>query len=182
MSDDPAARTPVNWDKLTAITAVLIGACAVGVSLYTAFLQRSQVQAQTWPWLQIWRSDDANVLYLSNRGVGPARIEDVKLRVDDREVASFGEALAIVLGHAPSGLQQSYFARRVLATNEDVRMLQLAGDDYKALQANRARMTLEICYCSVLGECYVLDERAEKESDYIRDVGGCPRDRRGSFH
>lgn len=184
MSDEPEPKTPFNCDKLTAITAVLIGACAVGVSLYTAFLQRALVQARTWPWqwLEIWRSDDANVLYLSNRRVGPARIEDVKLQVDGPEVARFDEVLSSLLSHPATGLQQTCFERRVLATNDDVRLLQLAGDDSSALQANRSRLTFEMCDHSVLADCHVLVERAEMEWDDIKGVGICPREQRDLIH
>ena len=40
-----------NWDALAAIIAALIGAFALVVSGYTAYLQRTQVRAQVWPYL-----------------------------------------------------------------------------------------------------------------------------------
>lgn len=174
-------RSSFDADRITALSAVFIGACAVAVSLYTAYLQRSQVEAQTWPFLQLWRSDDAHILYLSNRGVGPARIRDVHLRVDGEEASSFADALSRIAGKPVQPLHQSYFARRALAANEDVQMLELAADDYAALRASRHRMTLAICYCSVLNECYLLDENAEHEDDYVRSVRKCPVDSPGTF-
>ena len=69
----------IEWDRITAIMAVLIGACALAVSLYTAYLQNAQVRAQTWPYLQMWQSNVDRSYSISNRGVGPARIADVKL-------------------------------------------------------------------------------------------------------
>jgi hypothetical protein len=175
-------KPPFNWDKLTALMAVLIGACALGVSLYTAFLQRSQVEAQTWPFLQLWHSNGDFSYWLSNRGVGPARIVDAKVYVDDAQVENFEEAFGKLSGRKPADTRQSFFSRRVLAANEDVQMIQFKSlADYDVFQANGKRLTFQICYCSVLDDCYLLDERARSESEYITPVAACPVGTAGKF-
>jgi hypothetical protein len=175
-------KAPFNWDKLTALMAVLIGACALGVSLYTAFLQRSQVEAQTWPFLQLWHSNSDFSYSLSNRGVGPARIVDAKVFVDDAQVANFEQAFEKLSGRKPVDTRQSFFSRRVLAANEDVQMIQFKSQaDYDVFQANGKRLSFQICYCSVLDDCYLLDERARSESEYIRPVASCPVNGIGTF-
>lgn len=175
-------KPPFNWDKLTALMAVLIGACALGVSLYTAFLQRSQVEAQTWPFLQLWHSNGDFSYSLSNRGVGPARIVDAKVWVDDTQVGNFDEAFKKLSGRAPVDLKLSFFSRRVLAANEDVQMIQFKDQaDYDVFQANGKRLAFQICYCSVLNDCYLLDERARSEAEYIMPVAACPVGAPGAF-
>jgi hypothetical protein len=179
----PPRAARFEWDRITAIMAVLIGACALAVSAYTARLQHAQVSAQTWPFLQLWYSNVDNSFSLSNRGVGPARIADVKLRVDGKEVANFeamGEAL-FPGKPAPSSVQ-SFFARRVLAANEDVTMISyLSPEDFNAVIAERERVSFEICYCSVLDDCYRLNEDAPSEKDFITPVDACPVGEPGLF-
>lgn len=176
-----ASPREFNWDKITALSAVFIGACALLVSLYTAFLQRSQVRAQTWPFLQLWQTDEGRAFSVSNRGVGPARILDVKVRVDGAEVGTFIESFRKLSGHEPKGLKVSYFARRVLAANEDVRMATFDSDaEYQVFRDGRARMSFAICYCSLLNECYLIDERAAGQE--LRPVAACPVGDAGQFH
>src|SRR4249919_683849 len=175
-------KPPFNWDKLTAMMAVLIGACALGVSLYTAFLQRSQVEAQTWPFLQLWHSNADFSYSLSNRGVGPARIVDAKVWVDDKQVADFDEAFEKLSGRKPADLTLNFFSRRVLAANEDVKMIAFKNQaDYDVFQGNGKRLAFQICYCSVLKDCYLLDERAQSEQTYISPVAACPVGGFGKF-
>jgi hypothetical protein len=178
----PPARH-IQWDRITAVMAVLIGALALAVSAYTAYLQNAQVRAQTWPLLQLWHSSVHRTFSVSNRGVGPARVVDAKVYVDDQEVESFSEAFQRLSGRdkLPSSLQ-SYFARRVLAANEDVAMIQFETDaDFDVFMDNRDRIDFDLCYCSVLDDCYRIDERAPSEQEYVRPVPSCPVGSPGKF-
>ena len=179
----PSNPKRVEWDRITAIMAVLIGACALAVSFYTAKLQSAQVRAQTWPYLQMWQSNVDRSFSISNRGVGPARIADVKLWIDDDEVANFDQAIIKLSKQSgPMSTMQSYFARRVLTSNEDVKIIQFETDEqFNIFYKNRKRIAFQICYCSVLDECYLLDERAKSEQEYISSVSKCPIGRAGKF-
>jgi hypothetical protein len=180
-SDGPP-KAPFNWDKLTAIMAVMIGALALGVSWYTASLQNAQVKAQTWPYLQLWNSTAALSLSISNRGVGPAQIRDVRLTVDGRDVSSFGEAFEALSGRKLECAQQSYFSRRVLAANEDVTMIQFCNQaDFDVFATAGPRLVRMVCYCSLLDQCTLIDESAEDAALYQRSVDACPVGVAGSF-
>lgn len=187
MAQQPEAQPPkprFEWDRITALMAVLIGACALAVSLYTAYLQNAQVRAQTWPYLQMWQSNVDRSYSISNRGVGPARIADVKLRIDGKQVTGFDEAIRLLQPKKESVPSlQSYFARRVLAPNEDVRIIQFESDEhYNIFMENRDRIRFEVCYCSVLNECYLLDENARTEEENIKEVSQCPVGEPGKFN
>ncbi len=182
-ADASKASAQFQWDRITAIMAVLIGACALVVSLYTAVLQRAQVRAQTWPYLQLWQSNTDRSFSISNRGVGPARVVDVKIEIDKKEFASFDQIYQYLSKTSqPANSMQSYFAKRVLTANEDVKMIQFETDaDFAVFMQNRDRIKFKICYCSVLDECYVLDENAPNEAQYIRSVPQCPVGKPGIF-
>jgi hypothetical protein len=181
--ESPQPKRRIQWDRITALMAVLIGALALAVSIYTAYLQHAQVRAQTWPLLQLWQSTASRSFSVSNRGVGPARILDAKVFVDDREVESFEEAFKALSGSEdfPGGMQ-SYFARRVLAANEDVAMIQFETDaDFAVFMDGRSRIAFDLCYCSVLDDCYRINERASQEQDYLSSVLRCPVGEVGKF-
>ncbi len=173
----------IQWDRVTAVIAVLVGVLALAVSAYTAYLQHAQVRAQTWPLLQLWQSNSMRSFSLSNRGVGPARVIDAKVFLDDSEVEGFQQIFKALSGddRTPNSTQ-SYFVRRVLAANEDVTMIQFDEQaDYDLFASNRERIAFDICYCSVIDQCYRLNERAENESDYRAEVSTCSTDTPGKF-
>jgi hypothetical protein len=182
---DPGPEVPrrrFNWDMLAALMAVFVGVCALGVSLYTARLQRQQVEAQAWPYLQLWRSDAERRFNLSNRGIGPAQVRDLRVFVDGAEVESWGDAFARLAGRPLQCSRLSFISRRVLAANEDVAMLEFCNDaDFAAFDAGIARVQREFCYCSVLGDCWLLSERAATEDEYLRAVDRCPVGAPGRF-
>jgi hypothetical protein len=164
----------MNWDMLAALSAVFVGLCALGVSVYTARLQHQQIQAQAWPYLQLWRSDAARHFALSNRGVGPAQVRDMRVYVDGVEVASWSEAFERITGRGLECSRQSFVSRRVLAAGEDVLMVEFCNDpDFEAFVAGGQRLQREFCYCSVLDECWLASERAPSEAEFLRPVARC---------
>ncbi|HEU0209906.1 MAG TPA: hypothetical protein VFQ78_13130, partial [Candidatus Udaeobacter sp.] len=62
-------------------------------------MQRQQVRAAVWPILEFGTSNDPDIhLTLSNKGVGPAIIRRVIVKVDDRAVRKWDEAFDRMLG------------------------------------------------------------------------------------
>lgn len=180
-----AARTQrdgFRWDRLTALMATVVAVCALAVSFYTARLQNAQVKATTWPYLQLWKDDSARTFSISNRGVGPAQIRDAKMRVDGIEVDSFNVAFERLAGRPLDCAKTSYFARRVLAANEDVTMISLCNeDDYAVFARAGARLTREVCFCSLLDDCWRIDEANPNENAYLTAVDACPVGTAGVF-
>ena len=56
------------------------------VSAYTAYMQRQQVRAMVWPILEFDSSNAPIHFTLANKGVGPAIIRHVIVKVDDQPV------------------------------------------------------------------------------------------------
>src|SRR5436305_13070758 len=79
--------------------ATLVGLCALCVSAYTAYVQRQQVRAAVWPILEFDSSNAPDIHFtLANKGVGPAIIRNVIVRVDGQPVRNWKEALERTLG------------------------------------------------------------------------------------
>ncbi len=90
VAEEKATRGASRYD---AIIATLVGFCALCLSGYTAYVQRQQVRAAVWPILEFDTGNQPDIHFtLSNKGVGPAIIRHVIVRVDDQPVRNWKEA------------------------------------------------------------------------------------------
>ncbi|HEY6942310.1 hypothetical protein [Dokdonella sp.] len=177
MSERPRANeAPArNWDGLAAIIAALIGALALVVSGYTAYLQRTQVRAQVWPYLMLASYDTENSVKLLNKGVGPAIVKSVRVTVDGKPQRTWRDVVtALGLEHVP--LRTSTITDNVVSGGEVVPMLVIGDEDvyHRFRKVSALRSGIEICYCSTLEECWLYagddaDTRAAHEP-----VDSCP--------
>src|SRR5438046_1878347 len=81
--EDKEMRGASRYD---ALIATFVGLCALCVSGYTAYVQRQQVRAAVWPILEFDSGNGPIRFILANKGVGPAIIKHVIVRVDDHPV------------------------------------------------------------------------------------------------
>ena len=105
MANNQETRRASRYD---AIIATLVGLCALCVSAYTAHVQRQQVRAAVWPILEFDTSNAPDIHFtLANKGVGPAIIRHVIVRVDGQPVRNWKEALGRILGPGEHLLSES---------------------------------------------------------------------------
>jgi hypothetical protein len=155
--------------RYEAVIATLIGLLTVCVSAYTAYMQRQQVRAAVWPILQFDSSNAPDIHFtLGNKGVGPAIIRNVIVKVDDQSVRNWKEALEKILGSGEHLGSESDMSGYVFAAGESMTVFTPRDSNNNPLtfdksnpfwvQMNkeRFRITVEICYCSTLGECWTL--------------------------
>lgn len=165
--DEPAPETEVeprrrrDWDGLAAVIAALVGLLALLVSAYTANVQRQQVRAQVWTRLFFASSDSDRNLMVTNKGVGPARIESLSIYVDGKAQQDWDHVFAALGVAKPPQLLVSTVNGMVVAANERVTFLQFArAEDWNAFREHaESRVKLRTCYCSVLDECLLFDQR-----------------------
>jgi len=148
--------------------ATFIALLAVCVAGYTAYMQRQQVRAAVWPILEFDSSNGPIRFTLANKGVGPAIIKHVILKVDGQPVRNWAEVLEKILGPGYHPGEESDMSGRVFAAGEstsvftphDEAQKPIAFDKsnplWAKLDAGRGHVTVEICYCSTLGECWTL--------------------------
>jgi len=173
VNDAPAPRT--DWDRITAIAAVLIGLVAVGVAAYTAVLQREQIRAQVWPRVLFYNAGVAGEFHVANKGVGPAVIRSVRVTVDDKPVRNWGQVLT-QLGLKDPAQKYSSLSGLVMSPGDDVPYL-LPGDasQFVALRHEMGdRVKLTLCYCSALDECWNTRNYGESLDDAYQPVDRCP--------
>jgi hypothetical protein len=164
--DKPTTRGASRYD---AIIATLVGFCALCVSGYTAHVQRQQVRAAVWPILQFDSSNAPDIHFtLANKGVGPALIRHVIIKVDDQPVKNWREAMEKLLGPGEHLFSEADMNGYVLAPNESMAVVTARDPNnnplvfdksnplWVTMNKERFRVTAEICYCSTLGECWTL--------------------------
>jgi hypothetical protein len=150
------------------IIATFIALLAVGVAGYTAYMQRQQVRAAVWPILEFDSSNGPIRFTLANKGVGPAIIKHVILKVDNRPVKNWAEVLEKILGPGYHPGEESDMSGRVFAAGESIAVFtphdeaqnpipfDKSNPLWAKLDTDRSRVTVEICYWSTLGECWTL--------------------------
>lgn len=159
------------------VIVTLIGVSALFVSGYTAYVQRQQVRAAVWPILEYGTSNDPKICFtLDNKGVGPAIIRNVIVRVDGEPVRNWQTALQKLLGPGQYKFTQSSMSGHVMAAGESMDVLVPHNFDgtplptdksnplWVALNKERLRVAVEVCYSSTLGDCWTLRTEAKSRS------------------
>jgi hypothetical protein len=165
VANNQEARRASRYD---AVIATFVGLCALCVSAYTAYVQRQQVRAAVWPILEFDSSNAPIHFILANKGVGPAIIRHVIVKVDGQPVRNWKEALERILGPGEHLGSESDMSGRVFAAGESMTVFTPRDSENNPLNfdksnplwvkmnTDRLRVTVEICYCSTLGECWTL--------------------------
>src|SRR5438874_10746569 len=169
VGDVPEQKEMRRASRYDAVIATFVGFLALCVSGYTAYMQRQQVRAAVWPILQFDSSNAPDIHFtLANKGVGPAIIRDVILKVDGQAVKNWREALERILEPGEHHASESDISGRVLAAGESMTVLTpfdprgkpLSFDESNPLwvktNQDRERITVEICYSATLGDCWTL--------------------------
>lgn len=169
----PTTRGRLSAEMITALAAVLIGVCAITVSLYETTLMRQQLKGSAWPHVALayTYNQDGFRYIMVNSGVGPARIMNAIVRVDGEPVANWQDFFK-ALDFEVSTYLTSNFARRVMAPDSMVELLILAPtENIDKLNAAQSRISGEVCYCSVHDDCW-----RQNFVDEARPVNTCDTD------
>ena len=187
--EEKATRGASRYD---ALIATLVGFCALCVSGYTAYMQRQQVRGAVWPILQFDSRNGPIQFTLANKGVGPAIIKHVIVRVDDQPVKNWAEVLQKILGPGYHPGEESDMSSRVFAAGESMNVFTPHDESqnpipfdktnplWTKLDTGRSRVTVEICYCSTLDECWTL-RGGGTTPNTTTPTSRCPTTSAGSF-
>lgn len=160
---------------------IVLGVSAVAISLMSLFLaiqhgrvMERMLQANTWPFVMVGYSTgnpDGTphvTMWLTNKGVGPARIDSVELFYQNVPRSDPEALLRAILKpsdparHFP--VIQSDVIDSVLSPKDWMNFVDLDPKkydftEYSQIQSAVRNAQFRICYCSVFEECAVLDTR-----------------------
>lgn len=176
-ASEPAPKQRTEGNAVAAVIAALIGLLALGVSGYTAMLTREQVRAEVWPYLQpaITIEDGRLAISMENKGVGPALVGGVRVYVDgqpQRNWPDVFEALGLSdLKETPASTINGI----VIARGETIQQVGFDdAADFQRVLSQYPRMALALCYCSTLGDCWLLDQRERRPEHRRTQLNACP--------
>jgi hypothetical protein len=149
----------IRWDALAAVIASLVGLLALLVAGYTAYIERQQVRAQVWPYLQMGKSNARGQyeFVALNKGMGPVIVNSVQVLISGEPVRNWGE-LERRVGFDSRGSQvTSTLNGLVLAPGDRIRWIAFENeDDVNALMEDWRKFHVQarVCYSSTLGESW----------------------------
>ena len=152
-------------EMLVGISAVVIGVCALGVSLYETSLMREEQRAAVMPILELGRSYNVSrsdpsknrlALLAQNVGIGPARVLDFRVTVDGEPYLTWDAAMRELLGRdGRVSHSMSVINSRTIPPDKTVRIFELSDLDLLLpILAEMDRLEFEACYCSIFNECW----------------------------
>jgi hypothetical protein len=143
-----------NPEMIVALSALLIGLVTAFTSIYSAYVDREYARASVWPRLEIFRSFKENSSFsygISNNGTGPALIKYAKVQDGSKYIKTWNEIKEF------QNIRQSHISNRTLSPQNSIAPVSYKGEDAKALAKADALISIELCYCSIYEECWVID-------------------------
>lgn len=166
-------RDPEFW---IAIGALVVSALAMLTSLLQTSIQRNQERAMVWPHVSAGPrySGDGFAFVAGNKGLGPALVHHVELRVDGQPVDGWSGVLDRLLGEGHGygwdRLRANDVAGTILAADESRVMFEVRWDErIRAAFGEGNRVSAVLCYCSFLDECWLSGEDLRHQP-----VDACP--------
>jgi len=190
MADSVQRRPKIHAEMLVGVSAIVIGICALGISLYETSLMREEQRAAIMPLLELTRSHNLRTdepsgegprlwLQAENVGIGPARVEDFRVTVDGAPQPTWDAAFRELIGHeSPITYGQSRISGRTIPPDRLVTMMKL--DDRELAEkilAEIDRLDFEACFCSIFDECW---KTSNSDFGAATQVDSCQRSD-GSF-
>lgn len=179
-------------DIAVALSAIVISLASLWIALRSDRTQDELLRSSVWPYVEYDTSDTTEtgarrlVYLVRNDGVGPAIVRSFAVSYDGRYVATLGDLLRACCGaRRHSGVLSSSVLRRVIMAHDTIPFIvALPGKTdartYAALGDARARVTVEMCYCSVLGDCWFLHTTTQG-SNQPAAVHACPPARQPQY-
>jgi hypothetical protein len=173
-------------DLIIGLSAIIISVASLWVALRANRTQEQLLQASVWPYVEYYSSDATEsggkrlAFGLRNAGVGPAIIRSFALAYKGRHYPTLRALLAACCNvHSISQkhwIVSSTVRDSVIMAHENMPFIEVIpglSDPrvYAAIGAARHAVTIQICYCSVLGDCWLFDTDRDEQPNAVRK---CP--------
>ncbi|MEL7448686.1 MAG: hypothetical protein AAFN78_05725 [Pseudomonadota bacterium] len=165
MGSQKRSQGKIHPEMLVGISAVVIGLCALGVSLYETSLMRAEQRSGVLPILELGRSYNVSdtdpsrnrlSLIAQNVGIGPARILDFTVTIDGKHYPTWDAAMRTLAGsESRVSYSMSTINGRTIPPDKTIEMFNLSDLSHlEPILENFERLDFEACYCSVFDECW----------------------------
>jgi hypothetical protein len=175
----------IRYEAMIAVGAVFISAVTAAAVVYQTHVLSQQFSATVWPYLSFDVSrGDANVsVDVRNNGIGPALIRSVEITLDGKRVGSLDAIVDPIVSRvnrsrknrtpAANALVATIQPGEVLPANRSITLVQVSGAEAtRQLVVEAPRVNLAICYCSLLGRCWIA--QFDDPANAPHDARTCP--------
>ncbi|GAB3905116.1 hypothetical protein GCM10028803_35520 [Larkinella knui] len=156
-------KVVVSLDTYLSILAVVSSFCAIGITFYQAYLQRTQQYASVMPILDSYNTskmEDGNYGYaimIGNNGLGPAFIEEASFNYAGKAYASVSDFENAILKQAhvvdSTSMVSDLWKEQVIPQGERVALIELRNKKAeRAIRESLSKVKITIVYKSVYGE------------------------------
>ena len=131
-AEPPAPARRWSTDRIVSLSAMAVGVCSLFITLYQTYLTREAQSASVLPYLSfgLTSTNDGAYLTLRNDGLGPARLESVRIHFkgETTDADPYDFFLAHRTGVPPPGLSVDRVTPgRLLPANSTIQMLGISG-------------------------------------------------------
>ncbi|TVQ83230.1 MAG: hypothetical protein EA393_15720 [Bacteroidetes bacterium] len=159
--EKPPKKQLIKPEMLIAAFAILISISTLFVYIYQSNLMKQQQKMSVWPYLNYVPSwgQDYFIVNLTNKGIGPAIIENVAITFDGKEI----EGIEGIMKLVPDSIRGSYSFSTIPPG-----LVIMAGEALTLLDAKEPRavayimeniltdkLYMAVCYSSVYGDSWV---------------------------
>jgi hypothetical protein len=146
--------------------AIAVSVFALALGAYQTRLMQSQARAGVWPFVSIGYTyssnvdKDAFIWSVNNNGVGPAKVEWVTVKLDDKPMKHWQDVLEALGANASVSMATSSLDGEVIPPNTNrettVQPIKINEREVaKLFKTAEHRFKMDICYCSVYDECWI---------------------------
>jgi hypothetical protein len=176
----------IRIELLIATLALLASAAASIATVVQTRVVANQLSASVWPYLSfnLAASPGQIGVTVDNDGLGPALVRNVRLTIDGRQMTEWRRVLRLLIlpkagarksaAHTHSGVdEQDVGFGTVIRPGATLDVIAVKNEalDYAFLNALKPRIDMQICYCSILGQCWVADLAAADQPKSVNDCG-----------
>jgi hypothetical protein len=134
-NDGAARRRRFDTDRIVSLTAMFVGLGSLFIIIYQTALTRQAQQASVLPYLMFSLNSNEHGVHITiaNNGVGPARIEDVRVQYKGRDVVGDPYEFYTTL-HPDSGFfdVNKLAPGRLIPANTSLELVGMAGQSARA--------------------------------------------------
>lgn len=156
-------KVVVSLDTYLSILAVVSSFCAIGITFYQAYLQRTQQYASVMPILDSYNTSQlldgrsGYAVLITNNGLGPAFVERASFNYNGKQYRSTGELVGAVLKQANMNdstlLISDLWKGRVISQGEKFALIESRDKKIEQfMRENLDKIEITILYKSVYGE------------------------------
>ncbi len=173
-------------DLIIGLSAIVVSVASLWVALRADRTQEELLKASVWPYVEYYSSDatangDKRLAFeLRNAGVGPAIIRTFAVEYNGRFYRTLRELTAACCNiHSKKqrrGILSSTVRDSVIMAHDDAPFIVVLPDralpqSYASIGAARFHISIHVCYCSVLGDCWLFDSKRDDQPNAVRK---CP--------